>query len=92
MFEDLRERLGRAAGRHGRQPVGRPMPMGGGTMARFSVDGLTAPARRDGPPARTSAVLASVGPAFFKTLQIAAVERPGSHRDGTPPARLKSWS
>jgi predicted permease len=80
VFEDLRVRLGALPGVIDASLSIRPMPMGGGTMAQFAVDGLTPPAQGDGSPARTSAVLASVGPGFFKTLQMPIL----SGRDLTP--------
>jgi macrolide transport system ATP-binding/permease protein len=66
LFEDLR---GRLRGLPGVREVSlsiRPLPTGGGTMAPVSIVGAPAPTNPD-------AVLATVGPAFFKTLQIPLV-------------------
>jgi len=70
VFEDVRQRLAGLPGVYDVSLSTRPMPMGGGTIAQVTVDGLTAQTSAEGTPVRTTAVLASVGPAFFKTLQL----------------------
>lgn len=62
LFEGLRERLGQLPSVSDVSLSSRPLPMGGGTMAPVAIAG--------GP---TSAALASVGPTFFKTMQIPLV-------------------
>lgn len=68
LFEDVRERIGQLPGVRDVSLSGRPLPMGGGSMAPVAILGsqtaVTVPAR---------AVLASVGPGFFKTMQIPLV-------------------
>ncbi len=66
LFEDLRGRL-RALPGVGEVSLSiRPLPMGGGTMAPVAIVGAPTSNSPD-------AVLVSVGPAFFKTLQIPLV-------------------
>lgn len=66
LFEELRERLGHLPGaRHVSLSI-RPLPMGGGTMAPVALAGASAAAAPD-------AVLASVGPGFFRTMEIPLV-------------------
>jgi predicted permease len=69
LYEDLRARLGALPGVTSISLSSRPLPMGGGTMSQVSIDGV-APAQVPGGGRRPSAVLASVGPGFFKTMQI----------------------
>jgi macrolide transport system ATP-binding/permease protein len=66
LFEDLRGRLRALPGVREVSLSIRPLPMGGGTMAPVAIGG----APTSNSPA---AVLVSVGPAFFKTLQIPLV-------------------
>jgi predicted permease len=66
LFEDLRGRLGELPGVRQVSLSIRPLPMGGGTMAPIAIAGAPTPNSPD-------AVLASVGPAFFKTMQIPLV-------------------
>jgi macrolide transport system ATP-binding/permease protein len=66
LFEELRDRLGQLPGaRHVSLSI-RPLPMGGGTMAPVALAGASAAAAAD-------AVLASVGPGFFRTMEIPLV-------------------
>ena len=67
LFEGLRERLGQLPSVLDVSLSIRPLPMGGGTMALVAIAGGRTPAK----PA--AAALASVGPAFFKTMQIPLV-------------------
>jgi predicted permease len=72
LFEDLRERLGILPGVAGVSLSNQPLPMGGGTMAPAVVDGVPPPPLRDS-GRRPTAVLTSVGPGFFRTMQIPIV-------------------
>jgi predicted permease len=62
LFENLRGRLRELPGVRDVSLSIRPLPMGGGTMAPVAIVGT--------PTNAPGAVLASVGPAFFKTMQI----------------------
>jgi predicted permease len=79
-FEDLRERLRAVPGVQEASLSSRPMPMGGGTSTMVGVDGATAEPQPDGRP--PYAVLASVGPSFFRTMQIPLVGREIAPSDG----------
>ena len=77
LFEGLRGRLDALPGVRDVSLSAQPLPMGGGTMAPVSIGGSPAAA------APTMAVLASVGPDFFKTMQIPIVNgRDFADRDG----------
>jgi macrolide transport system ATP-binding/permease protein len=67
LYKDLRERLRQLPGVRDVAISAKALPMGGGTSARVEVIGAT--------PAATPpyAVLGSVGPDFFKTMQIPIV-------------------
>ncbi|HEY3885045.1 MAG TPA: FtsX-like permease family protein, partial [Vicinamibacterales bacterium] len=65
LFEELRERFRQLPGASDVGLSGRPLPMGGGTSAEIHVLGATTPGST--PP---HAVIAAVGPDFFKTMQI----------------------
>jgi macrolide transport system ATP-binding/permease protein len=67
LFEALRERLRQAPGVRDVSLSSRPLPMGGGTTAALSIDGVPSD------EAAPYAVIASVGPDFFKTMQIPIV-------------------
>ena len=64
LFETLRRRLQDIPGVSAVGLSAAPLPMGGGTMARISVDGEAAA------ESAPNAVIASVGPNFFATMQI----------------------
>ena len=66
LFEGLRERMSQLPSVRDVSLSIRPLPMGGGTMAPVAIAGGPTPAA----PMRQ---LASVGPAFFKTMQIPLV-------------------
>ena len=67
LFESVREQLSQLPGVRDVGISSRPLPMGGGTMAPVSIDGV--------PQDATSrhAVITSVGPGFFKTMEIPIV-------------------
>ena len=69
LFERLRGELGRLPGALSVTVSTAPLPMGGGTMAPIAIVDAPPPASAPGgrPP---SAVLATVGPAFFTTMRI----------------------
>jgi predicted permease len=67
LFEELRERMRQLPGVRQVSLSGRPLPMGGGTMAPVVIAGASAPA------SPVPAVLASVGPGFFRTMEIPLV-------------------
>ena len=78
LYETLRERLAALPGAESVSLSSRPFPMGGGTMTRVTIEGgsgVTAPA---GQP--QSAVIASVGPDFFRTMHMPLA----AGRDFTP--------
>jgi macrolide transport system ATP-binding/permease protein len=81
VFEDLRERLRAVPGVLDMSLSSRPLPMGGGTMAQVTVDGASPIPEAEGRPRRPYAVLASVGPAFFRTMQIPLAGREFSASD-----------
>jgi predicted permease len=85
-FEDLRQRLAVMPGVDSVSLSTQPFPMGGGTTAAMTVDGVSPAADATG---RTpQAVLATVGPDFFRTMQIpieagrdmTAADRAGARR------------
>ncbi len=80
LYENLRERLAALPGVQNASLSSRPLPMGGGTMSQVTVDGVTPPALQAG-ARRPSAVLASIGPEFFKTMQIPLVGREFTPQD-----------
>jgi len=66
LYETLRERVAALPGAESVSLSSRAFPMGGGTMARVTIEGAAAaPA---GQP--QSAVIASVGPYFFETMHM----------------------
>ncbi len=79
-FEDLRDRLRAVPGVQDISLSSRPMPMGGGTSTQVAVDGASAAPQADGRP--PYAALASVGPSFFKTMQIPLTGREFAPSDG----------
>jgi predicted permease len=84
LYEDLRNRLLALPGVQDVSLSGRALPMGGGTIAGVGIIGAE-PAGASGERAGRAA-LASVGPAFFKTMRIPIAGReftPGD-RTGAP--------
>jgi predicted permease len=76
-FEGIREELSRLPGVTDVSLSTAPLPMGGGTMVPVSIPGArTADADGTG-----KAVIASVGPGFFRTMRIALSGRDFSDRD-----------
>jgi len=73
LFEDLRERFGHLPGVQDVGLSNQPLPMGGGTSAPAGIDGVSPAPLADGTSPRTAAVLSTVGPGFFKTMQIPVV-------------------
>jgi predicted permease len=67
LFETIRERLRQLPGVSDVGISQQPLPAGGGTRARVSVDGLTSD------ESAGHAVITSVGPDFFKTMRIPIV-------------------
>jgi macrolide transport system ATP-binding/permease protein len=66
LYETTRERLAALPGAESVSLSSRPFPMGGGTMTRVTIEGgATTPAGRP-----QSAVIASVGPDFFRTMHM----------------------
>ena len=67
LYETVRERLTSLSGAESVSLSNRPFPMGGGTMTRVRIEGanVTEPS---GTP--SSAVIASVGPDFFRTMHM----------------------
>jgi predicted permease len=87
VFEDVRVRLSALPGVRDVTLSTRPMPMGGGTTAPFALEGDTPATPPEAQAARTSAVLATVGPAFFTTMQVPIVggrDLLGSDNAGAP--------
>jgi macrolide transport system ATP-binding/permease protein len=67
LFGELQERIRQLPGVREVSLSGRPLPMGGGTMAPVVIAGAITPA------SPVLAVLASVGPGFFRTMEIPLV-------------------
>jgi predicted permease len=82
LFETLRERLRQVPGVRDVSLSSRPLPMGGGSSAAVSIAG--APSDETAP----HAVITSVGPDFFKTMQIPIVAgREFTNRDAAAAPR-----
>jgi predicted permease len=77
LYETVRERLAVLPGVESVSLSSRAFPMGGGTMARITIEGAVVGAPSGKPP---SAVIASVGPNFFRTMHMSVA----AGRDFTP--------
>jgi predicted permease len=88
-LESLRERLTALPGVEHASLSSRPLPTGGGTMAVVGLDGVTPPASTGDGAEPPYAVVTTVGPSFFQTMQIPiATGRDFSPRDHASAPRV----
>jgi predicted permease len=80
IFERVRGELARVPGVQDVGLSAAPLPMGGGTMTRIAIEGEQVGKTADAPP--SAAVIATVGPGFFRTMRIRLQGREFSERDG----------